>query len=135
MGLEVLERAHALVCADARDWAQGLGARHPRQYVLEAGQGAIAGHYGLALLGRLEQRPHAYVETLALLSTAIVRAGGTPPPPPKPPRKRTGPKVSTTPPSRAEVERRRALFAAALAKVQPLLALAAVAVEWGAAAV
>lgn len=122
MGLDVLQAAHVLAAAET-----GV-VQHPRMYCLEAGQGGIASHYAIRLLGPLEARPHAALEVLALLEAGIRNAGGTPPPrppPPKPPPRKRGPKVSTAKPSTEEVQRRRALVAAALERLRPLVPFAA----------
>ena len=119
MGLAVLLDAHVLAAGET-----GL-VLHPRLYCMAAGQGGIAGHYALRLLGHLEARPYALAQVLEVLEAGIRGAGGVPPPrtpPPKAPRRRPGPKVSRGKPSAEEVSRRRTLLAAALAKIRLALA-------------
>lgn len=116
MGLAVLEAAFARAAAESGV----IG--HPRDYCLEAGQGGIAAHYALRLLGHLEPRPYALVEVLQTLESGIRVGGGEPPPWPKGirlrPKRKPGPKVSRGPPSEEEVARRRTLLAAALGKIR-----------------
>lgn len=116
LGLEVLQSAWTLAAGEVDDWLTGAGGETPRNFVLRAGGGGVAGHYALKLLGYIPERPYGHAEVLAALSAAIVRAGGTAPEPPKPrkPRRKPGPKVSAGLPSAEEVERRRALLAQAL---------------------
>ena len=127
MGLAVLQSAFTRAAAESGV----IG--HPRDYCLEAGQGTIAAHYALRLLGYLEPRPYALVEVLQTLESGIRVAGGECPPWPKTvrlrPKRKPGPKVSRGKPSAEEVSRRRTLLAAALGKIRlamaflPLLAV------------
>lgn len=106
LGLAVLQKARALAQGQRLSLLEALG---------EAGEG-ITYAYALRLFARAHREPagtwgmrrHTPREAMAALDFAIRDAGGTPPT-----GKRPGPKVSTQPPSAEEVERRRALFAAA----------------------